>query len=393
MRILMINVVCGIRSTGRICTDLAAALEAQGHEVKIAYGREGVPEQYKKYAVRIGNDWDVNLHGVKARLFDACGFGSIRATREFINWVKKYDPDVIHLHNIHGYYINIDILFDYLKSCGKKIIWTLHDCWAFTGHCSYFSIANCSKWETGCFDCDQKKTYPQSYTDFSHRNWEHKKTLFSNLSQMIIVTPSNWLMKEVKRSFLKQYDCICIPNGVDLSVFRHYESDFKESRGLGGKKIVLGCATTWSERKGLRFFIELSKVLNEDYVIVLVGVSKKQRNSIPSNIICVERTNSPKELAEIYSSAFVFINASQEETMGLTTVEAMACGTPVIVTNKTAVPEVVNHYGGYVLDDFTPNSVISIMNQIDRKALTPRVNALDYEMNAQYQKYMQLYVN
>lgn len=387
----MINVVCGIRSTGRICTDLAAALEAQGHEVKIAYGREDVPEQHKKYAVRIGNDLDVKLHGAKARLFDACGFGSIRATREFISWVREYDPDVIHLHNIHGYYINIDILFDYLKSCGKKIIWTLHDCWAFTGHCSHFSVANCNKWETGCFDCCQKKTYPKSYSDFSLRNWEHKKALFSNLPQMTIVTPSNWLMKEVKRSFLKQYECISIPNGVDLSVFRHYESDFKENRAIGGKKIVLGCATTWSEKKGLGFFIELSKALDDDYVVVLVGVSEKQRNSIPASIICIERTNSPKELAEIYSSAFVFINASQEETMGLTTVEAMACGTPVIVTNKTAVPEVVNSRGGYVLDDFSINSVVSIMNQIDRTDLTPRVNALDYEMNAQYQKYINLY--
>lgn len=392
MRILMINVVCGIRSTGRICTDLAAALEAQGHEVKIAYGREGVPEQYKKYAVRIGNDWDVNLHGVKARLFDACGFGSIRATREFINWVKEYDPDVIHLHNIHGYYINIDILFDYLKSCGKRILWTLHDCWAFTGHCAHFSAANCSKWESGCLQCIQKKSYPKSYTDFSNRNWEHKKALFSSLPHMTIITPSNWLMKEVKRSFLKQYECICIPNGVDLCVFRRYESDFKKSHAIDRKKIVLGCATAWSEKKGLSFFNELSKVLDEDYVIVLVGVSEKQRNSISSKIICIERTNSPEKLAEIYSSAFVFINASQEETMGLTTVEAMACGTPVIVTNKTAVPEVVKPCGGYVLDDFSPNRVISIMNQINSVDLTPRVNALDYELNAQYQKYIHLYM-
>ena len=353
---------------------------------------EGVPEQYKKYAVRIGSDLDVKLHGVKARLFDACGFGSIRATREFINWVKEYDPDVIHLHNIHGYYINIDILFDYLRSCGKRIIWTLHDCWAFTGHCAHFSAANCSKWESGCLQCIQKNSYPKSYTDFSNRNWEHKKALFSSLPHMTIVTPSNWLMKEVKRSFLKQYECICIPNGVDLCVFRRYESDFKKSHAIDRKKIVLGCATAWSEKKGLSFFNELSKVLDEDYVIVLVGVSEKQRNSISPKIICIERTNSPEKLAEIYSSAFVFINASQEETMGLTTVEAMACGTPVIVTNKTAVPEVVKPCGGYVLDDFSPNRVISIMNQINSVDLTPRVNALDYELNAQYQKYIHLYM-
>lgn len=164
MKVLMINVVCGIRSTGRICTDLAAALEKQGHEVKIAYGRENVPEQFQKYAVRIGSDLDVKLHGIKARLFDRAGFGSKKATKKFIGWVKEYDPDVIHLHNIHGYYINIEVLFDYLRTCGKKIIWTLHDCWSFTGHCVYFDYVDCDKWKTGCFDCPQKKR-------ISGKNW------------------------------------------------------------------------------------------------------------------------------------------------------------------------------------------------------------------------------
>ena len=387
----MINVVCGIRSTGRICTDLAAALEAQGHEVKIAYGREEVPEQFKKYAVRIGSDLDVKLHGLKARLFDRCGFGSAGATKEFINWVKEYDPDVIHLHNIHGYYINIELLFEYLRTCEKKIIWTLHDCWAFTGHCAHFSIVNCSKWKSGCFDCIQRHSYPKSYFDFSNRNWEHKKEVFSKISQITLVTPSNWLMSKVKKSFLKQYECVCIPNGVDLNIFRHYESEFKEKLGIERKRVVLSCATAWSKSKGLGFFIELSKIINDDYAIVLVGISEKQRRTLPSSIICIDRTNSQRELAEIYSSAFVYINASQEETMGLTTVEAMDCETPVIVTNKTAVPEVVLPCGGIVLDNFTPHHVISTMNQMNRMDYTPRINAMNYEMNAQYKKYIGLY--
>jgi hypothetical protein len=149
MKVLMINVVCGIRSTGRICTDLADALTEQGHTVKIAYGRENVPDKYQKYAVRIGSDFDVKIHGIRARLLDGCGFGSKRATMQFIEWVKKYEPDVIHIHNIHGYYINIELLFDYLKTCEKKIIWTLHDCWAFTGHCAFFSAVGCDKWRNG----------------------------------------------------------------------------------------------------------------------------------------------------------------------------------------------------------------------------------------------------
>ena len=153
MKILMINVVCGIRSTGRICTDLATTLDAQGHEVKIAYGRENVPEQFQKYAVRIGTDLDVKLHGIRARVADGAGFGSKRATENFIKWVKEYDPDVIHLHNIHGYYINVEVLFKYLKTCGKKVIWTLHDCWSFTGHTAYCDAVNCKRWVKGCHNC------------------------------------------------------------------------------------------------------------------------------------------------------------------------------------------------------------------------------------------------
>lgn len=175
----MINSVCGIRSTGRICTDLATALEARGHEVKIAYGRETVPEQFQKYAVRIGSDLDVKLHCIKARLLDASGFGSKQATEKFISWVKEWNPDVIHLHNIHGYYINIEVLFDYLRTCGKKIIWTLHDCWAFTGHTAYCDAIHCEKWKTGCGKCPQIGEYPKSYVDRSKRNWNRKKDLFS----------------------------------------------------------------------------------------------------------------------------------------------------------------------------------------------------------------------
>ena len=162
MKVLMINVVCGIRSTGRICTDLAVELEKQGHEVKIAYGRENVPKQFQKYAIRIGTDLDVKLHGIKARFLDGAGSGSKNATVKFIRWIKEYNPDVIHLHNIHGYYINVEVLFKYLRICGKKIIWTLHDCWSFTGHCAYFDYVQCDKWLKGCHHCIQKKEYPCS---------------------------------------------------------------------------------------------------------------------------------------------------------------------------------------------------------------------------------------
>lgn len=348
MKILMINVVCGIRSTGRICTDLATALEAQGHEVRIAYGREKAPEKFHKYAKKIGTDLDVKAHGVKARLFDACGFGSIKATEEFIEWIKKYNPDIIHLHNVHGYYINIELLFNYLRTCGKRIIWTLHDCWSFTGHAAYCEAANCERWVTGCYRCPKKCDYPYSFTDNSKNNWNKKKAIFDGIQDLTIVTPSEWLAKLVKKSYLAQYEVKIIHNGVDTEVFRPVESNIKNKLKLCDKKIVLGVAALWEERKGLYDFYKLSEYLNDDYKIVLVGLSKKQISRLPSNIIGIKRTNSVQELVELYSAAYVYVNPTYEDNYPTTNLEAIACGTPVITYDTGGSGESASMYGSVV---------------------------------------------
>ena len=221
MKILMINVVCGVKSTGRICTDLAFALEEQGHEVKIAYGRDKVPERFQKYAVKIGTDLGVAFHGIKARMWDAVGFGSVVATKRLVEWIRQYDPDVIHLHNIHGYYINIDILFNYLRTSGKKIIWTLHDCWSFTGHCAYFDYVRCDKWKEECKNCSQRKGYPaRMLIDRSKENYRTTKTLFSGIPNLSLVAPSKWLADLVTESFLCDYPIKVINNGIDLNIFK-----------------------------------------------------------------------------------------------------------------------------------------------------------------------------
>ena len=346
MRILMINVVCGIRSTGRICTDLAAALEAQGHEVKIAYGREDVPEQYKKYAVRIGNDLDVNLHVVEARLFDACGFGSTRATREFINWVKEYDPDVIHLHNIHGYYINIDILFDYLKSCGKKIIWTLHDCWAFTGHAAYCEGANCERWIDGCYNCPKNRDYPVSYFDRSHNNWMRKKELFSSIPNLTLVTPSYWLKRLVEKSFLKEYPVVVIHNGIDTDKFRCLDNASMDNLDIAGKKVILGVAAKWDERKGLNDFIKLDGIIDHNnYQIVVVGLTENQIRQLPQGMTGITETDTVDDLVNLYNTATVFVNFTYEDNYPTTNLEAIACGTPVISYDTGGSGESAVKYG------------------------------------------------
>lgn len=350
MKVLMINVVCGIRSTGRICTDLADALETRGHEVKIAYGRENVPEQFQKYAVRIGTDLDVKLHGVKARLFDGAGFGSKRATEKFIKWVKEYDPDVIHLHNIHGYYINVEVLFNYLRVCGKKIIWTLHDCWAFTGHTPYCDSVNCERWIHGCYECPLIKAYPASFVDKSKQNWRKKKEIFSGIKDLTIITPSEWLAGLVRKSFLEEYPVKVINNGIDTSKFYPIESDFRKKNGLEGKFILLGVAAVFDDMKGYSDFLKLREMLRDEYHIVLVGLTKEQIKNLPSGILGIERTSSVRELAEIYSVADLFLNLSYCENYPTVNIEAMSCGTPVLTYKTGGSPEIVEKYGGIVVE-------------------------------------------
>ena len=387
MKVLMINVVCGIRSTGRICTDLATELEKQGHEVKIAYGREQVPQRFQKYAVRIGSDFDVKLHGIKARVLDAAGFGSKRATEKFIKWVKEYDPDVIHLHNIHGYYINVEILFQYLKTCGKKIIWTLHDCWSFTGHCAYFDYVNCSKWKTRCKNCSHKTEYPSRIgPDRSKQNYLLKKELFTGIKKMVLVTPSQWLAGLISESYMREYPTAVIYNGIDTQTFKPMKSGVKERYGCRDKKIVLGVAAVWDKRKGLGSFIELAKHLDCSYQIILVGVSQKQIEKLPPNIIGIERTNSVEELAELYTAADVFVNPTLEDNYPTTNIEAIACGTPVITYETGGSPESAKMYGVSVHKKNIAGLVKAITNISKIKP-----GEIDIDYKSTVQKYIELY--
>ena len=332
MKVLFINSVCGIRSTGRICTDLAAELEAQGHEVRIAYGREEVPEQYRRYAVRIGNDWDVRLHGTYTRLLDRHGLGSTLATKRFLRWAETYKPDLLWLHNLHGYYINYELLFAWIKKHPEmEVRWTLHDCWAFTGHCSYFTVAKCEQWKSHCSHCIQKRAYPSSLLiDCCAQSFDRKRAAFKGVRKMTLITPSKWLADLVKQSFLKDYPVEVHYNKINTDVFKPTPSDFRERYGLTDKKIVLGVASAWGKRKGLDDLIQLAGMLDERYQVVLVGLNKQQLAAMPSNILGIPRTNSAKELAEIYTAADVFVNPTYEDNYPTVNLEAEACGTRVI---------------------------------------------------------------
>ena len=351
-RLLLINSVCGIGSTGRICADIARKYEQDGYEVKIAYGRSNeIGKGSEKYAVRIGSKADVYAHVAYTRLFDKHGLASKRATKNFLMWADSYDPDILWLHNIHGYFINYEMLFEWIKRRQKEqaesgkpamvVKWTLHDCWAFTGHCSYFTYVGCEKWKNECMECPQKCEYPESVlVDDSLGNYLRKKSAFQGVNDLEIFVPSEWMKKLTENSFLNQYHVTVVNNTIDKSIFKYTDSNFREKYKLENKIIVLGVAYVWDKRKGLDAFIELSEMLNDDFAIVLVGLSQKQISELPKGVLGLPKTENVEKLVKIYSSADVFVNPSYEETFGMTTMEAQACGTYTIVYKGTACEEI-----------------------------------------------------
>lgn len=367
MKVLQINSVCGIGSTGRIATDIHNILIEQEHESYIAYGRD-LPKNCNN-TIRIGSKIDNYVHVAKTRVLDKHGFGSKKATVEFIDKVKDLDPDIIHLHNIHGYYINIEILFDYLKEAKKPVVWTLHDCWSFTGHCAYFDYAGCDKWKTGCYICPEKKAYPSSLIiDNSKSNYINKKEIFTGVKNLIIVTPSQWLANLVQKSFLNEYLVKVINNGIDLNTFRPNAGDFRKKFNLNGKFIILGVASVWDRRKGLKYFVELADKVSEDEVIVLVGLTEKQMNQIPENIIGITRTNNVEELVDIYSSADVFVNPTLEDNFPTTNLEALACGTPVVTFDTGGSPESIDKNTGFVVQKGNINELLYKIRSLTKRS-------------------------
>ena len=358
------NSVCGIRSTGRIVTDLADRLMAEGHECRIAYGREKVPQKYQEITYRIGTQYDVYMAGLKTRILDNEGFNSRRATKKFLKWASAYNPDILWLHNLHGYYVNIDLLFDWIKSRpDMEVRWTLHDCWTFTGHCSDFGFVGCNKWETGCTHCCQKNIYPASFgLDRCVSNYNKKMKIFTGVKNMKLITPSQWLAGLVKRSFLKEYEVTVINNTIDTTVFCPTASNFREKYNLTEKKILLGVATAWGPRKGLNDFQKLAEMLDESWAVVLVGLKEKQIRKMPKNILCIARTNSRVELAQIYTAADVFVNLTCEDNYPTVNLEAQACGTPCVTYRTGGSAESVPAEN--VVEQHDLQAVIEIINRL-----------------------------
>lgn len=285
------------------------------------------------------------------------------------------------------------MLFNYIKKSNISVVWTLHDCWAFTGQCPHFSMVKCYKWKTGCYDCPQYKVYPASYVDKTKVMYSMKKKWFNGINDMKLVTPSNWLAERVADSFMNGYRISVINNGIDLNIFKPTQNNLREHYNLRNKVVLLGVAHSWGKRKGIDIFMELAEMLDDTYQVLLVGLTKEQLDKLPSNIIGISRTQSQNELAEIYTMADYFINPSREESMGLVTIEALACGTPAIVSNFTAVPEVIDSKSGIIVkkDNAIEYLKAIINNTIEFKSSDCINRAKQYDMNKKYKEYLALY--
>lgn len=390
MRLAVINSVCGSGSTGRLAVEIADTVIRLGDSAVVVYGRDTTDYQH---AFKCSSKIDNYVHGVITRIFDAHGCGSICATKKLIRFLDKYKPSLINLHLVHGYYLNYAILFSYLKQKRIPVIWTMHDCWAFTGHCPHFDRIHCIKWKNHCYSCELRKEYPSSFCfDNSRRNYRIKKEVFTSLSdlQMTIVSPSQWLAGLLEESFFSKYKIQVINNGIDLDVFHPTKSCFKEQYKLQNKKIVLIVANGMDERKGLRDVIELERVIKDDYQFVIVGGINSEI-TVPKSILVIDTVKDPKELANIYSAADVFLNLTLEDNFPTVNIEALACGIPVVTYDTGGSPEIIDEKCGIVVEKHDIKKTIEAIDKAQKLCREDCLRrAAHFDKNRCLEQYAQL---
>lgn len=391
MKVLQINTVYPNGSTGKIAKGIKELCDKNEIECKIAYRyREKNTSIEDTYTV---SSWlDCHIHNRLSRITMLQGCFSYFKTLSFLKKIKNYSPDILHLHNIHGSYINHGLLFKFIKKHNINTVWTLHDCWALSGGCPYCDIVECNKWQKLCEECPQRRKQILDTSKFMHKK---KKRWFSGVANMHFAANSKWTASQMKKSFLKDYPVSVIYNGIDLNVFKPTPSDFRKKYGLEGKKILLGVSFGWNETKGIDVFVELSKRLQEDYKIVVVGTNDTVDAILPEGIVSIHRTNNQKELAEIYSAADLFVNPTRQEAFGLVNIEALACGTPVITFNTGGSPECIDETCGIVVEK---NDIEGLLNNIieicEKKPFSEErciARARKFEKKSKFQEYINLY--
>lgn len=364
MKIAQINSVCGISSTGRIASDISETAKKHGIENRVFYG---FLEDPTGNGTKFNSDFNVHADAALTRLFGNRGHYNRKATQKLISELEAYKPDVIHLHNIHGQYLNVPMLCEYICRIDVPVVCTLHDCWLFTGDCFYFDKCGCNAWETGCpRNCPfETEMFTNKICNSSKKNWEEKKALISKIRNLTIVTPSVWLADLTARSFLGNAKIMTINNGIDISSFCPTKSDFRKKYDLQNKFVVMGmCFTLDSQdRKGGHYLIELADKLPDSCAIVILGMDKPNED-MAKNVIFIPKTNSVKELAEVYSAADVFVNPTLEDNFPTVNLEALSCGTPVITFDTGGSPEAVDANTGKVVKKGDAKGLLEAIEEI-----------------------------
>lgn len=389
-------------STGKIMLQIAESAREFNHTVKtyspIYFNKKNkIKPLVNEHHFNWGSVSESCFHYYVGTIFGLNGLFSHRGTKQLIKQLDNFKPDIIHLHNLHNFTINLPLLFRYIKKENIKVVWTLHDCWAFTGLCPYFTMAKCEKWCDGCHNCPQISAYSKSFMDNSRIMYKLKKKWFTSLDNMVLVTPSQWLAGLVKQSFLGVYSVKVINNGIDLDVFKPTQSDFRNKYNIPEtKKILLGVAFGWGKRKGLDVFIELARRLdNEKFQIVLVGTDEKVDKLLPADIISIHRTENQQELAEIYSAADLFVNPTREENYPTVNMESIACGTPVLTFETGGSPEIPDDTCGSVVGCDDIDSMLVEIQSICGNKLYSAENCLrrakSFDVNNRFKEYVKLY--
>ena len=365
-KLFQINVVANSGSTGKIAEQIGLLAKANGWDCYMAYGRWTYDSSLKLY--KIGTKKDIYFHGLKSLLLDRHALGSRRATKALIEEIKNIQPDIIHLHNIHGYYLNLPLLCDFFAEYKKPIIMTLHDCWTVTGHCVHFQDINCTKWQNGCYSCPNLKGYPKSlFIDNSKNNWNTKKESFQKILSLLTIVPvCNWLSDIVSRSYLKEAVRKVIINGIDLDVFKPTDNvfDIRTNYQVNNKFVILAVSNGWNSTKGLEDILWLRDKLSDEYVIVMVGVSPKQKKNLPQGIIGICKTENVKQLSELYSIADVFLNPTYQDTLPTVSIEALACGTPVISYDTGGSADIVDENVGVLIERGNRDALLFSIKEI-----------------------------
>ncbi len=399
MKIAEINMI-PYGSTGKIMLQIAEKAEKKGFEVR-TFCTFPFDKKIKPVSVERPNHYtfgsfsENKTHYYLGSILGRNGCYSKKGTGQLISYLEEFKPDIVHLHNLHKFCINLPMLFGYLKKSGAKVVWTLHDCWSFTGKCPYFETAKCDKWKTGCHHCTQLAGYPVSRVDTSRKMYVKKKKWFTSVDDMTLVTPSSWLAGLVKQSFLKNYPVEVIHNGIDLDVFKPTEGNFKQDYGLQDKKVILGVSMGWSNKKGLDVFIELAKRLGDDYAIVLIGTNEGTDKLLPSNVISIHRTHDQAQLAEIYTAADVFVNPTREDNFPTVNIEALACGTPILTFRTGGSPEIIDETCGSVVDrddiDAMEREIVRIASERPCSKTVCVARAKSFDNNDRFAEYCELY--